>query len=91
MSPTSQRPSKFPDDETSTGRQEVLTKVLVLISELGSESEKMFTLLQTGGLTPNIRGKVTDHMFNINQIVQSIEEFLGIYHQVYSRDEDDSP
>lgn len=91
MAPIPQRPSKFPDDETSTGRQEVLTKVLVLISELGSESEKMFSLLQEGGLSLTTRGKATDHMFNINQIVQSIEEFLGIYHQVYSRDEDDSP
>jgi hypothetical protein len=90
MNPTKQRPSKFPEEETSTGRQEVLTKVLVLISELSSESEKMFELLQTGGLTPDVRGKVTDHIFNINLIVQSIEEFLGVYHQVYSRDEGDS-
>jgi len=87
MSPTKQGLSEFPDEEVLTGKQEVLTKVLVLISELGSESEKLFALLQTGGLTQGISGKVTDHLFNINQIVQSIEGFLGVYHQVYSRDE----
>ena len=90
MAPTKQRPSKFPDEESSTGRQEVLTRVLVLISELGSESEKMFELIQAGGLTQDIHGEVTDHMSNINQIVQSIEGFLGVYHQVYSIDDDDS-
>lgn len=91
MNPTKQRPSKFPDEESSTGKQEVLTKVLVLISELNSESEKVLELLQVSGLNSTTRGKITDHLFNINQIVQSVEEFLGVYHQVYSRDEDDSP
>lgn len=90
MAPNQQRPSKFPDDESSTGKQEVLTKVLVLISELNSESEKMFVLLQNGGLTSATRGKVTDNLFNINQIVHSIEEYLGVYHQIFSRDEDES-
>lgn len=89
MALTKQGSSRFPDKEALTGRQEVLTKVLVLTSELSSESEKMFELLQIGVLTPDVRGKVTGHLFNINLIVRNIEDFLGIYRQVYSRDEGD--
>jgi hypothetical protein len=89
MPPDSPRSSKFPEEENTTGRQEILTKVLILLSELNSESDKMYVLLQNGGMTSNTRSKSIERLFNLNQIVRSIEEYLGVYHQVYSKDEDE--
>jgi hypothetical protein len=77
--------ASFSEEEPKTERHEMLTEILALLSELASETERIYNLLQKEGLTSVTRRKAADHLLDINQTVKRLEDNLGVYRQTSVR------